>query len=94
VRRQLNRAFLVRIEIDVDVTETTLAEPWEALTAAAAHVRVTQTTGRSRERMAAVAGGPDLGVIAWGPSTTNSDLGFQDRGSSMNPLVELGDSNP
>ncbi|WP_322754323.1 hypothetical protein [Frankia sp. Cas3] len=38
IRRTLNRAFLARIEIDVDEAEASLSEPWEALQRAAVHV--------------------------------------------------------
>ncbi len=83
-RRKLNRAFLVRIEIDADETQADLGEPWEALTAAAAHVRTAQTAGVRPELATVGAGG-----ATWGHSRTNPDHDFHDRGSSMNPLVEL-----
>ena len=39
VRRQLNRAFIARLEIDIDRARATLGSPWKEINEAAVYLR-------------------------------------------------------
>jgi site-specific DNA recombinase len=82
-RRLLIRAFLSRIEVDLDDEEATLASPWLEIQAAATHLRESST------RRAKPLGSHESANRARRHSTTNPGLTSGVRGSTMNPLVEL-----
>ena len=81
-RRLLTRAFLTQIDVNVDDEAATLASPWLEIRDAATRLRqvTPRTTTPSRRRSTA---------SVRGVSMTNPGPHFEDRGSTMNPLVEL-----
>jgi site-specific DNA recombinase len=82
VRRLLNRAFIMRIEVDAEEEQGTLASPWREIRDAAAYVR----TNDGAIELSQVSGRPKA---AGRSSKANPGLIFEVRGSTMNPLVEL-----
>jgi site-specific DNA recombinase len=81
VRRQLNRAFIARLEIDADREHVTLGSPWREIRDAAVYLR------EQRRRMN---GHRASWIYERSGSQTRSNPGLLiGQGSSMNPLVEL-----
>jgi len=74
VRRQLNRAFLHRIEVDTDSEDARLGSPWQEIRRSVTYVG---------------SGQPEIPQRAGSRSRTNPDPLFEDRGSTVNPLVDL-----
>jgi len=84
VRRQLNRAFFARIEVDTDEERVALAEPWREVAAAAHQARQGQLLAEGTPQRRPTRRSPALRA-----NKTNPDLVFAGQGSNMNPLVEL-----
>jgi hypothetical protein len=82
VRRLLTRAFLARIEVDIDDEQATLASPWREIRNAAVHVR--KLPARPPEQHLR----RRAPTTMWG-SRSNPDPLSEDRGSNKDPLVEL-----
>ena len=83
VRRLLNRAFILRMEVDADEEQATLASPWREIRDAAGYVRSNPRTAQLFETS------EKRSKTARRGSKTNPGLVFEVRGSNMNPLVEL-----
>ena len=86
IRRMLNRAFLVRIELDVKETGTMLAQPWASMERVVRHTRELRLADMAD--VTCITEGSGLGPSE-GPETTDPGHEDHDRGSSMNPLVDL-----
>jgi len=80
VRRQLNRAFIARLEIDVDRERVILGSPSREINEAAIYLRERSHMIGPRTRRTYHRSGSQ--------TRTNPDL-LVGQGSSMNPLVEL-----
>jgi site-specific DNA recombinase len=84
-KRQLNLAFLDRVEVDADEEKAVLREPWVAISRAATYARQERaaSTKLATQVTCSVATGQRRR-----PSRTNPEPVDPVRGSSMNPLVE------
>ena len=82
VRRLLNRAFIARIEVDLDEEEATLASPWREIRDAAAYVRANDRTVKPSQT-------PGRPKTTGRSSRANPGLISEVQGSNMNALVEL-----
>jgi len=79
-RRNLNRAFIAQIRVDVDRETLRLASPWHETTEAAHYLRETTEPVRVRSHSRA---------YARESAKKNPGRVFADQGSNMNLLVEL-----
>jgi hypothetical protein len=82
-RRLLTRAFLARVEVDTEDETATLASPWLEIQSAVLYVRDSKDSQEQPSATELASTQPRR------PSHTNPDLLFEDRGSKMNPLVDL-----
>jgi len=88
VRRQLIRAFIARLRVDVDDEHVTLASPWREIDETAMHVRYLRQTNQDHASWTYMHSRSYAGSAARARSKTNPDL-LQGRGSNKDPLVEL-----
>jgi hypothetical protein len=88
VRRQLLRAFIARLEVDLDRELVILASPWREIKEAATRVRNEQQVQRVRTSRTYMRSPSDADNGARPRSKMNPDQVFG-QGSNKDPLVEL-----
>jgi site-specific DNA recombinase len=86
-RRQLNRAFLERIKVDIDREEVVLESPWREIDTAARYFRALNASPPPKPRHQRAR--PRVGTPAANRKTKNPERAFAVQGSNMNLLVEL-----